>query len=301
MGDAHLTIPSTFVSFTKTWHSEPYQTISPSRPELSAAGKNVVISGGGNGIGKSIAIAFAQAGASTISILGRREDRLVTSSKAIENAANEANKKVKVLYRITDLTNKANVEESFNSLAAEVGPLHIFVSNAGVFPGIGALATASVDTLMSGFETNVRGTLNAVQAFLPLSSSAPDGSEPTMLNISTSTHTAPIPSLGVYMVSKAANHKMMDFVAAENPNVHVVNVAPGVILTEMSEPSKNAVSHWDSPDLPGHFCVWLASPEARFLKSKFCWANWDADEMIARKEEIQGSRLLTWLLDGVPM
>ena len=54
-------------------------------------------------------------------------------------------------------------------------------------------------------------------------------------------------------------------------------------------------------DLPGHFCVWLASPEAKFLKSKMVWANWDADEMIARKEEIQNSRLLTWLLDGVPM
>jgi aminopeptidase C len=53
--------------------------------------------------------------------------------------------------------------------------------------------------------------------------------------------------------------------------------------------------------LPGHFCVWLASPEAKFLKSKMVWANWDADEMIARKDEILSSRLLTWLLDGVPM
>jgi len=54
-------------------------------------------------------------------------------------------------------------------------------------------------------------------------------------------------------------------------------------------------------DLPGQFCVWLASPEASFLRNKFAWANWDVDELMARSEEIQGSRLFTWLLEGVPM
>ena len=54
-------------------------------------------------------------------------------------------------------------------------------------------------------------------------------------------------------------------------------------------------------DLPGHFCVWLASPEAKFLKGKFVWANWDAEELLALSEQIQTSRLLTVTLDGVPM
>ncbi|OCT46918.1 putative oxidoreductase [Cladophialophora carrionii] len=301
MGDSDFSIPSTFTSFTKTWHSESYATISPTRPELSASGKNVVVTGGGTGIGKHIAIAFAHAGAQSISILGRREDRLVTSSKAITDAAQESKNAVKVLYRVTDLTKKANVDESFTSLAGEVGPLHILISNAGVFPGAGPLATVSADSLMAGFETNVRGALYSIQAFLPLASSGPDGSAPMILNIGTGTHMAPIPGIGPYMVSKAANHKMIDYIATENPKVHVVNVCPGVIETEMSEPNKDSVSHWDSPDLPGHFCVWLASQEAKFLKSKTVWANWDADEMMSRKEEIQSSRLLTWLLDGVPM
>lgn len=54
-------------------------------------------------------------------------------------------------------------------------------------------------------------------------------------------------------------------------------------------------------ELPGQFCVWLASPQAEFLKSKFVWANWDVDELIARAEEIKDSRLFTWLLEGVPL
>lgn len=43
--------------------------------------------------------------------------------------------------------------------------------------------------------------------------------------------------------------------------------------------------------LPASFSVWLASTEARFLKGKFLWANWDVDELKAHAKEIEaGSR-----------
>lgn len=54
-------------------------------------------------------------------------------------------------------------------------------------------------------------------------------------------------------------------------------------------------------DLPGHFYVWLASDEAKFLKGKYVWANWDAKELLERAEEIKSSKLLTWVVDGAPM
>jgi len=54
-------------------------------------------------------------------------------------------------------------------------------------------------------------------------------------------------------------------------------------------------------ELPAEFCVWLASSEAKFLKGKFVWANWDAQELLERKEEIESTKLLNWLLEGVPM
>lgn len=54
-------------------------------------------------------------------------------------------------------------------------------------------------------------------------------------------------------------------------------------------------------DLPGQFYVWLASPEARFLKGKFVWTNWDAQELLGKAEEIKSSKLLNWVLDGAPM
>ena len=51
-------------------------------------------------------------------------------------------------------------------------------------------------------------------------------------------------------------------------------------------------------ELPGQFYVWLASPEAEFLNGKFVWANWDAQELMEKAEQIKNSKLLTTLLSG---
>lgn len=52
--------------------------------------------------------------------------------------------------------------------------------------------------------------------------------------------------------------------------------------------------------LPASFHVWLASPEARFLKGKFVWANWDVDELKARANDIEMSSQFCIGLDGWP-
>lgn len=53
--------------------------------------------------------------------------------------------------------------------------------------------------------------------------------------------------------------------------------------------------------LPAHFNVWIASPEAEFLKGKFVWANWDVGELKSLAKEIKESMLLRIHLNGVPM
>lgn len=55
-------------------------------------------------------------------------------------------------------------------------------------------------------------------------------------------------------------------------------------------------------ELPGAFTVWLTSPEAGFLKGRFVWVNWDAEELVARAKEIKEDPLLLRIhLGGVPM
>lgn len=53
-------------------------------------------------------------------------------------------------------------------------------------------------------------------------------------------------------------------------------------------------------NLPAHFLVWATSEEAKFLKNKFVFANWDVEELKARADEIAGSPELTISLNGFP-
>lgn len=52
--------------------------------------------------------------------------------------------------------------------------------------------------------------------------------------------------------------------------------------------------------LSAHFLLWLVSKEARFLNGKFVCANWDVEEMKAKAEVIESSRVLEVNLHGWP-
>lgn len=60
-----------FPPFTLKHHTAPYPAIDPSLSAVSAAGKTILITGGGCGIGPRIAEAFAVAGSTQIALLGR--------------------------------------------------------------------------------------------------------------------------------------------------------------------------------------------------------------------------------------
>ena len=72
---------------TRTVHQKAYPAISPTRPELNQAGRVVIITGGGTGIGSSIAQSFVRASADTIIIIGRREAVLKTAVTQLEAVA----------------------------------------------------------------------------------------------------------------------------------------------------------------------------------------------------------------------
>ncbi|RFU72949.1 oxidoreductase, short chain dehydrogenase reductase family [Trichoderma arundinaceum] len=292
-------------SFTKGYHHRPYPAISPSRPEIAAAaaGKNVVITGGGTGIGKAIAIAFAQAGARSVAILGRRADRLQQTAAEIKSAAAEHGHSPIIITEAVDLMQRDKVDSAFQSIQTKVGSgagatyLDVLVSNAGMAPGMGPVLGYDANVMIETLRINVLSAFNAVNAWMPFS---PQDGSAVLLNVSSMTaHAAPMITNFPYSIAKAANLKMIDFFAAENPAVHVVSLQPGIINTELGGEEKPSYVAPDTTDLPGQFCVWLLTPEARFLKNKFVWANWDVEELVARKDEIVGTRALTWGVEGV--
>lgn len=227
-GEGRITVPE-MVYFTKTAHHKSYSRISPFRPEASARGKNVVVTGGGTGIGKAIAVAFAQSGARSVSIVGRREDHLKTAINELQHASPAGVSSF--LYKIADLRNRAQVDKAFDAIVESVGKIDILVSNAGALPDLKPVAGYDPDDFMRSFNLNVLTALNAVQAFLVRS-----GGKPMIINISSCiAHISPMPNVSGYAVSKAANLKLMDYFAAENPNVHIVSVQPGTVAADMAE------------------------------------------------------------------
>ncbi|KPM35466.1 hypothetical protein AK830_g11094 [Neonectria ditissima] len=291
MANRNEIVAPEWVYFTKLNHHKPYPFISPTRPELSAAGKNVVVTGGGTGIGRAVAVTFGQAGAKSVSIIGRRIDRLKAASAEIAATGPST----RVLCETADLTKRATIDSALKRITDQVGKIDIFVSNAGILPEPGYVVGYDLSEFTRGLEANVVGAFNAVQAFVPLAAAGAK-----VFNISSGIgHIAPMPGMFAYAANKAAIAKMFDYLAAENPDLHVVNIQPGVVDTEINVDS--SVKGEDEPGLPAAFLVWLASPEAEFLKGKFVWVNWDAEELISRAEEIENSMLLTVYLGGVPM
>ncbi|KAF2259718.1 NAD(P)-binding protein [Lojkania enalia] len=280
-----------FPSFTKIWHSKPYPYIDPTRPELSAKGRNVVVTGGATGIGLAISVAFAKAGAKSVVIMGRRAEKLEEGKKTI-TAAGAAG--TTVSYKVVDLVKKEDTVAAFNAVAQEFGKIDVLIANASVFGQGGMIADLTAEGLMSTVELNAVTVLHSLQAFLP---NAAKGA--VLIHSNTSmAHTAPWPGAGTYPLSKALALKLMDYAAAEHPDLRIISTHPCWAPTDLNGHTAAAP---DSPDLAGHTFVWLASPEADFLKGKFVWSNWDAEELVARKEEILADKsLLTWMVNGVP-
>jgi NAD(P)-dependent dehydrogenase (short-subunit alcohol dehydrogenase family) len=248
-----------FKSFTKTWHYKSYPQISPLRPELGTAGSVVFITGGGTGIGKATAIAFAQAGAKAIAIFGRRVDRLQSAAEEIRKA--NPNGTTSVIFKGVDLSQRAAVDVAFASAVKQAGgaKIDVFIHNAGILQTAGPVAGYKESNFRSGLEVNMVGAFNTVQAMLPLL--APNAK---VFNVSSCiAHITVMPGSWAYAATKLANTKMFDYLQIENPDLHIINFHPGVVNTEINSTTEMAGIGIDDskqmfiyfPTLP---CTWIS-------------------------------------------
>ncbi|GMG30698.1 unnamed protein product [Aspergillus oryzae] len=301
-----------FPSPTSKWHTETYPSISPTRPELSARGKTIVITGGGTGIGAETAHHFAEAGASRIILLGRREQPLLDTKASIDSKSSG----VEVIVVPTDITKKDEVDEAFARFVGN-GTIHVLVSNAAVIGPQDAVSDVDSDRFLDAIQQNLKGSLNVAQAFLHYASK-----DAVVIETSSSAaHVNFAPGFAAYSIAKLAVFRLWDSVAFANPELSVFHVQPGVVDTAMNREAGGVAAmgfaddgKWDDGSLevelhrltfipvslPASFNVWLASREARFLRGKFLWANWDVDELKAQEEDIEASPRFSIGLVGWP-
>ncbi|KAF2160313.1 hypothetical protein M409DRAFT_29167 [Zasmidium cellare ATCC 36951] len=269
-------------SFTAEWHNTSYASISPSRPELSVAGKTIVITGGGNGIGARMVRSFAEAGAARIAITARREQNL----KDVKAKTEAAFPKTKVDYYVGDVVNEADVKAA----TAGVGKWDVLVLNAGYLSKREAIAKADFGEWWRGFEVNLKGTFLVLQAFTP---TAKEGAAVIGMSSGVVTFSSEMAqTASSYAASKIALNKVMEVFAAEHPQLNVKVFHPGVIETEMLAKSELSGLPIDDISLPADFAVWFASKEADFIKGRFVSCNWDVDELKKKAAQFEQNPLL---------
>jgi len=144
------------------YHTTPYASIDVTRPELSAAGKVVLITGGGSGLGFAFAQHFAMAGCTSIVITGRRQDVIDDAKRALEKEYSA----LRVLAMQGDVTDKQAVVKAFETTTETFGAIDVLINNAGYLPSYTALASSDPDDWWKAFETNVRGSFNVLSSFL---------------------------------------------------------------------------------------------------------------------------------------
>lgn len=126
---------------------------------FSYEGKTVAITGGGSGIGRAMAMAFAEMGAS-VGILDRNEDAGREAVSEITEGKGAA-----FFYRC-DITKYVEVEASLKALRTASGGMDVLINNAGIgFVGnVEATSEADLDRL---YNVNVKGTFNCIKAVIP--------------------------------------------------------------------------------------------------------------------------------------
>jgi len=277
-------------SFVKN-HRTPYPSLSSTLPGRSLAGKSVLITGASRGVGAHIVRGIAAAKPQTIGIIGRDKARL---DDAKLEFAEEFPTVVFKAYA-ADITNEAAIISVFK----DFGTPDILINNAGHFPDEGPFVTQDLKNWWTGFEINVLGTANVTQKFLQ--ALAP-GKQAVVLNVSSMAAHMRFPLIGWsgYNSSKTAGARLFENFRFEHPDVRFINIHPGNIESDGFTKSGASAPPGGMTDgkLAGQFFAWAATDEAEFLTGRFVWAEWDIDELKAKKDEILDKDLLLITIDG---
>ncbi|KAL4925254.1 SDR family NAD(P)-dependent oxidoreductase [Aspergillus undulatus] len=281
-------------AFTNTTHRDAYPAIDPARPELSQAGKVVVITGASRGLGQQgLAASLARANAKGIALLGRSADGLAETEKLVK----EINPATHVLSIPVDVLDEAGVSRAFDEIVSQLGIPNVLVNNAGAL-SLGTIAESDVESWWKLQEVNIKGTFLVTKAFLSKVGSSPS-SPTTIISLTSMSAMGLSPDLSSYSITKLAINKFTAWLNFEHPAITSVSLDPGVVETDM------ATSIWylepfmkDTPQLTGGTAVWLASGDKQFLSGRTISANWDMEELEAKKQEIVEGDLLTLCFRG---
>ncbi|MFL5243843.1 MAG: SDR family NAD(P)-dependent oxidoreductase [Gemmataceae bacterium] len=192
---------------------------------MDLIGKRVLITGAGQGLGKALAFAFAQAG-SEIIVTDITEAGVKETVKSLEHPNR------RVAGYVVDVTCSEQVNAVRNRIHAELGPIDLLINNAGIVYG-GEFSNVPLDRHEKTVSVNLDGVLTVTHAFLADLVSRP---EAHLVNIASAAAVVPLPWAVSYAASKAAVLAFSDSLREElrllgHRHVGVTTVCPSYIGT----------------------------------------------------------------------
>jgi NAD(P)-dependent dehydrogenase (short-subunit alcohol dehydrogenase family) len=194
--------------------------------KLELNGKVAVVVGGTSGIGRAIALGFAEAGADVIPT-SRRAEQVETTAREIEALARRS-------LRVTsDVSDRRSLERVLNEALSVFGKVDILVNSAGRTKRAPTI-DFSEDDWNDIIDTNLTGTLRACQVFGRHMLERGSGS---IINIASLSTFVALHEVAAYSASKAAVGSLTKSLAVEwsNRGVRVNAIAPGVFRTALNE------------------------------------------------------------------
>ncbi|HEX8472189.1 MAG TPA: SDR family oxidoreductase, partial [Brevundimonas sp.] len=188
----------------------------------SLAGKVVVVTGGGSGIGAALTEGFARQGARVVFLDVADED----STALADNLSSLSPAPV---YRRCDLMNLEALQATIAAIAAEVGPIEVLVNNAAN-DDRHSLAEVTAAYWDDRIAVNLRHLYFAAQAVAPAMRAAGQG---VILNLGSISWHLGLPDLSLYETAKAGIEGMTRGLARELgvDGVRVACIVPGNVKT----------------------------------------------------------------------
>jgi NAD(P)-dependent dehydrogenase (short-subunit alcohol dehydrogenase family) len=260
-------------------------------------GQVALVTGGGRGIGRAIALRLAASGMA-VAVAARSAGQLDETVTLIEENGGKG------LAVVADVTDAQAVDEMVATVEKELGPIDLLVNNAGVAGMSGPIWVVDPDRWWECIDINVRGPFLCSRSVVPGMIERRGG---RIVNISSGASRKPWPNASAYAMSKAAVNLFTENLALETQvhNIHVFAVNPGVVRTAMTDYSTSAEwRQWDETvanlfaerhvqpaEDTAELVAVLATGKADALSGSHIDVSHDLDTLLAHADEIRESAL----------
>jgi NAD(P)-dependent dehydrogenase (short-subunit alcohol dehydrogenase family) len=236
------------------------------------AGLSALITGGGTGVGRAIALAFAREGAK-VAVAARRREKLASVVREVEAAGGEG------LTVVCDVTNAADAGRAVQETTARFGGLNVLANNAGVLSvsTVEGITEQEWDRLMAA---NLKGPFLMSRAALPEFRKGGGG---VIVNIGSVLGLVAMKNRAAYCASKGGLTMLTKAMALDHAHegVRVNCICPSIVETELvrglfdSSPAGEAARRARTASIPlgrigqpedvAEMAVYLASQESAWL------------------------------------